>query len=342
MIKEAYIQYTPGHKNSKGEPAPWTIRDHETGEILQSYKTKEEAERALKRMKYFKHKGDKTMRENMRRIGDKTVRENIRRIARLLEEAARELEEMGNPSFPRKAMLYRRAENIDEWLEAGFTSEEAKRWAFDVFQFTPEEAARWRDIAGFSEPVEAWLWKVVGGPEEVRAWLDAGFEDFKEALEWIHSGIRDPEEAARRRDRGEFPTIDEWLKAGFTPEEAEEWYEVRFTPAQAKLWMQRGFSAEEAREWQEHGFGTAGAVLWRDVAGIFDPEEVMRWRKAGVYHAEVAKEWIDAGFGPEEAKQWIEAGVTVPEEARTRRNRGETPTKTSSRRYSLRRRYFRR
>jgi hypothetical protein len=51
----AYIQKTPGHKNSKGEDAPWTIRDHETGEILQSFKTKEEAEKALRRMQYFKH-----------------------------------------------------------------------------------------------------------------------------------------------------------------------------------------------------------------------------------------------------------------------------------------------
>jgi len=93
MIKEAYIQYTPGHKNSKGEPAPWTIRDHETGEILQSYKTKEEAERALKRMKYFKHKGGKT------------VRENIKRIARLLEEAAKELE---NETYKQKTILSRK------------------------------------------------------------------------------------------------------------------------------------------------------------------------------------------------------------------------------------------
>jgi hypothetical protein len=102
MIKEAYVQYTPGHKNSKGEPAPWTIRDHETGEILQSYKTKEEAEKALKRMKYFKHKGDKTLREN------------IGRIARLLREAAGELE---NEAFKRKVILSRKTGEFDSDLE---------------------------------------------------------------------------------------------------------------------------------------------------------------------------------------------------------------------------------
>lgn len=52
----SYIQYIKGHKNSKGESAPWVIRDHKTGKILSSHKSREEAEKHLKRMKYFKHK----------------------------------------------------------------------------------------------------------------------------------------------------------------------------------------------------------------------------------------------------------------------------------------------
>lgn len=55
--KTAYIQYTEGHKNSKGESAPWTIRKHTTKEILQSYPTKNEAEEGLTRMRKFKHLG---------------------------------------------------------------------------------------------------------------------------------------------------------------------------------------------------------------------------------------------------------------------------------------------
>jgi hypothetical protein len=125
MIKEAYVQYTPGHKNSKGEPAPWTIRDHETGEILQSYKTKEEAEKALKRMKYFKHKEGKT------------VRENIRRIARLLREAAKELE---NETYKRKTILSRKIGKFDsdpENLEVQNEKTEAFLKKFDkIYQDT--------------------------------------------------------------------------------------------------------------------------------------------------------------------------------------------------------------
>jgi hypothetical protein len=55
MKRLSYIQYIKNHKNSKGELAPWVIKDHETGKILSSHKTKEEAEKHLKRMQMFKH-----------------------------------------------------------------------------------------------------------------------------------------------------------------------------------------------------------------------------------------------------------------------------------------------
>jgi len=45
-----------GHKNSKGESAPWVIRDENSGNVLSSHKTKGEAEKHLKQMKYFKYK----------------------------------------------------------------------------------------------------------------------------------------------------------------------------------------------------------------------------------------------------------------------------------------------
>ena len=47
MIKQAFITHMEGHKNSKGESAPYVIKSHETGEILSSHKTKEEAEKHL-------------------------------------------------------------------------------------------------------------------------------------------------------------------------------------------------------------------------------------------------------------------------------------------------------
>ena len=47
--------YKKGHKDSKGEAAPWTIVSHETGKILSSHKTKSAAEEHLRQMEYYKH-----------------------------------------------------------------------------------------------------------------------------------------------------------------------------------------------------------------------------------------------------------------------------------------------
>jgi hypothetical protein len=49
------VVYKKGHKNSKGEPAPWTIVSCKTGKILSSHKSKENAEEHLKQMEYYKH-----------------------------------------------------------------------------------------------------------------------------------------------------------------------------------------------------------------------------------------------------------------------------------------------
>lgn len=51
------VVYVKGHKDSNGNDAPWTIKSHETGEILSSHPTKEKAEEHLAQMHYFKHKG---------------------------------------------------------------------------------------------------------------------------------------------------------------------------------------------------------------------------------------------------------------------------------------------
>jgi len=49
------VVYKKGHKNSKGESAPWTIVSCKTGKILSSHKSKEKAEEHLKQMEYYKH-----------------------------------------------------------------------------------------------------------------------------------------------------------------------------------------------------------------------------------------------------------------------------------------------
>jgi len=52
--KVSTIQYSKGHKNSKGESAPWVIRTHRDGKILSSHKTKAEAVKHLKEIEGHK------------------------------------------------------------------------------------------------------------------------------------------------------------------------------------------------------------------------------------------------------------------------------------------------
>lgn len=61
VIKEdmllEFVSYEAGHKNSKGEKAPWVIKSHKDGHIISSHKTEEEAKEHLRVMEYFKHRG---------------------------------------------------------------------------------------------------------------------------------------------------------------------------------------------------------------------------------------------------------------------------------------------
>jgi hypothetical protein len=52
--KVAYVAHVPGHKNSKGEAAPWVIKQHNTGKILESFKSEAAAKAGLKNMESHK------------------------------------------------------------------------------------------------------------------------------------------------------------------------------------------------------------------------------------------------------------------------------------------------
>jgi len=50
----SFVEHIPGHKNSKGEAAPWVIKSHETQSILSSHATEGEAKKHLQQMHMFK------------------------------------------------------------------------------------------------------------------------------------------------------------------------------------------------------------------------------------------------------------------------------------------------
>ena len=55
------VVHIPGHKDSKGEEAPWVIKQEGTGKILGSFKTEEEAKQQLKTMEAKKHDEQKSL-----------------------------------------------------------------------------------------------------------------------------------------------------------------------------------------------------------------------------------------------------------------------------------------
>ncbi len=54
------IEYQPGHKNSKKEPAPWVIVNAERGDIVGSSQTKEAAEASVRARLAGEHGGLKS------------------------------------------------------------------------------------------------------------------------------------------------------------------------------------------------------------------------------------------------------------------------------------------
>lgn len=57
------LKYEKGHKNSKGEDAPWVIRSHEDNRVLASFTNKKDAEEHLKRMKQYSKTESNTNKE---------------------------------------------------------------------------------------------------------------------------------------------------------------------------------------------------------------------------------------------------------------------------------------
>jgi hypothetical protein len=53
------IEYQPGHKNSKNEPAPWVIINAERGDVVGSSQTQETAEASVRARLAGEHSGSR-------------------------------------------------------------------------------------------------------------------------------------------------------------------------------------------------------------------------------------------------------------------------------------------
>lgn len=64
MKLNEYVQYVKGHKDSKGNVAPWVIRSHETKEIISSHTSRADAEKHLQQM--HAHEGTSSILKKIR------------------------------------------------------------------------------------------------------------------------------------------------------------------------------------------------------------------------------------------------------------------------------------
>ena len=74
---EEKLGYEKGHKNSKGEDAPWVIRSHKDNRVLASFPTKKEAEDHMQRMKQYSKNESAATEEDAIRKAFKSIVEHV-------------------------------------------------------------------------------------------------------------------------------------------------------------------------------------------------------------------------------------------------------------------------
>jgi hypothetical protein len=186
-----------------------------------------------------------------------------------------------------------------------------------------------------------------GEPEELSAWLAAGFgrEDadlwrrwrFKlaQAEAWVREGVADGLTAAQWQTAGATPeTARDWQGSGIEAPEAVRWHEFGFSREDAKGHKQNGLGPEEAFARQRpprtanivRARGRIGGSVGFQVLGSGDP--FARFRQSGAdpgvvrsymqhrWFDESAVEWAQQGIEAQDAYVWFDLGLTAVEAGR--------------------------
>jgi len=231
------------------------------------------------------------------------------------------------------------------FIKAGFGFNEAKKWV-DAGWRSGELAKRWYN-AGF-EPEESYVFEKLGlSPKQARQIKNIGLtaydlkplvgaeieliEEFINFIEENTSGQKVPpylgktlsseplrklvEELNLLRKEGfTIKEAYEWIRYGFSSQEAKMWKVAKFDLQNAIRWRKLGFNTEEAKEWIKEGFSLEEAQKWKTLNfspkeakewyGVEpNPQNAIKWQKLG-FNIKEAKEWIKEGFSPEEAQKW--------------------------------------
>jgi len=110
---EEKLGYEKGHKNSKGENAPWVIRSHEDNRILASFANKTDAEEHLKRMKQYSKTESRADEKRNVDNSNTAKKDYIARVISALQDY------YGYSYFKADGMVCRNYHKVKDWFLSG-------------------------------------------------------------------------------------------------------------------------------------------------------------------------------------------------------------------------------
>jgi len=239
----------------------------------------------------------------------------------------------------------------EEWIYAGYSSEETKGWLKLENIKLPDDVAVWSDI-GIDSPELLSSWYSRGltsvavvqkqmafekrererfaqlkiTPEMIAQWRDIGAKtsnqvsylinrefSVEELRGWMASGFRF------------LKVIEGWRATGIGPKESGRWRDGGFGVDETTHLMAKGFSLDEIKGWEQlfGSFATAKERInrWRNAG--FNVDSAKRWNRAhqGIDET-IAAIWRDNGYAPESEWVLLETEPAVIEQWR---NSGQSP-----------------
>jgi hypothetical protein len=234
--------------------------------------------------------------------------------------------------------------NLNSWLEAGFSADEARAWCRRRIPL--RLAIAWQE-AGVLTGLEAAGWAAAGiGPDGVGAWRAAGIDatravrcremgyDLAKARELKRRGVSPEQEFAQHvvarggapiTTNPAGPVLEALRDAGAPPQVQRRYALAQWFDQEAIAWARQGVDAVDARLWRDLGLRPAeGSRLTRQGCA---PMQVIRdWWRAGIPYDELA-DWLGAGLTADEAAAQRARGITAEQAAALRalRDTGDDP-----------------
>lgn len=215
-------------------------------------------------------------------------------------------------------------EIAEEWIFAGYSSEETKEWIKHRDIRLPDDATAWLDI-GVTSPEDLNRWYAMGHTNIAAVKKQMAFEKREREkyagmklsseviANWNNIGATTSTQVAYLINNGfTIAELKEWMASGFRKlRTIESWRAAKLSPKESKRWLNGGFTAKESITHRASGLTLDQIKRWEDIFGplAISVERVNRWRKAG-FDSMQAKRWNSAhrDIGVPVAVSWRDSG----------------------------------